>query len=249
MNITQYGNDGYLYFESATKTFNASATTCAIVLHQEGISGPTSIVLDSDNSSATISPTATTAYAQTITLTTTKNLNSYSREYALTANCKYQNGNTGTATATLIQQAATGGYMFDKSGKTSITIYLDNSTSVSCRLKTYLVDLTTLKADSSETVWVDEYGTKIEYSIINQYLSAQWDSTAQKYYDGEVLITFNFGKMPGAGVADTALTINGKEAGYPEKTVSTSFFFLGTGANYSGASARSLSLKNIDVSI
>ena len=249
LNITQYGNDGYLYFESANKTFNASATTCAIVLHQEGISGPTSIVLDSDNSSATISPTATTAYAQTITLTTTKNLNSYSREYVLTANCKYQNGNTGTATATLIQQSATGGYMFDSSGNTSIEIRLDNSTSVPCRLKTYLVDLTTLKADSSETAWVDEYGMKIEYLILNQYLSAQWDSTTQKYYDGEVLITFNFGKLPGAGVADTYLFINGKETGYPEKTVSTLFTFFGSGANYSGASARSLSLKNSDVSI
>ena len=43
--------------------------------------------------------------------------------------------------------------------------------------------------------------------------------------------------------------INGKEIGYPEKTVSTLFHFLGSGANYSGASARSLSLKNSDVSI
>ena len=206
-------------------------------------------MLDSDNSSATISPTATTAYAQTITLTTTKNLNSYSREYALTANCKYQNGNTGTTTATLIQQTATGGYMFDKSGKTSITIYLDSSTSVSCRLKTYLVDLTTLKAESSETAWVDEYGVKIDYQIINQYSITQYDTTTGKYYDGEVLIIFNFGKLPGAGVDDTYLFINGKEVGYPEKTVSTLFTFSGSGANYSGASARSLSLKNSDVSI
>ena len=147
-------------------------------------------MLDSDNSSATISPTATTAYAQTITLTTTKNLNSYSREYVLTANCKYQNGNTGTATATLIQQAATGGYMFDKSGNTEITIYLDNSTSVPCRLKTYLVDLDTLQADSSETIWVDGYIKNIEFLILNQYISAQYDTITGKYYDGEVLITF-----------------------------------------------------------
>ena len=114
-----------------------------------------------------------------------------------------------------------------------------------CRLKTYLVDLTTLKADSSETAWVD-YDASMECTILNQYISAQYDTTTGKYYDGEVLITFIFG---GAGVSDTTLTINGKELGYPEKTVSTSFFFLGSGGNYSGASARSLSLKNSDVSI
>ena len=76
-----------------------------------------------------------------------------------------------------------------------------------------------------------------------------YDPITGKYYDGEVLITFNFGKLPGAGAADTYLFISGKEAGYPEKTVSTLFNFFGSGANYSGASARSLSLKNSDVSI